>query len=299
MNYMNKIPKFTDNGIEYIDADAFCKKVASINENRLYHFTSFENFVKIWLSKSLLFSKRERMNDVAEKEDMIKGNNPANMMAYLYAVREYSQISFSNAKIPPSNDEKMEIAIYQSPLMWGIYAKNATGVCIEFDKNKLLSKLSSGHVIGNNIRYIPYIPNNSLIESESTAIESIQSIDDARLIVEKHIDEIYFVKSAKWQFENEYRLISRDCSQLGIDGLITKIFIYNGNSNQEKMIYNLIQNQIEVKVVYLSTILSGQRYFDTYTLSSNIITFCNDDWRNMFEKMLIEDKRKKLNGTNR
>ena len=59
---MNKIPKFTDNGIEYIDLDTLEQKISSINENRLYHFTSFDNFIKIWLSKSLLFSKRDGMN---------------------------------------------------------------------------------------------------------------------------------------------------------------------------------------------------------------------------------------------
>ena len=72
---MNKIPKFTDNGIEYIDLDTLEQKISSINENRLYHFTSFDNFIKIWLSKSLLFSKRDGMNDIAEKEDIITGNN--------------------------------------------------------------------------------------------------------------------------------------------------------------------------------------------------------------------------------
>lgn len=40
---MNKIPKFTDNGIEYIDLDTLEQKISSINENRLYHFTSFDN----------------------------------------------------------------------------------------------------------------------------------------------------------------------------------------------------------------------------------------------------------------
>ena len=74
---MNKIPKFTDNGIEYIDLDTLEQKISSINENRLYHFTSFDNFIKIWLSKSLLFSKRDGMNDIAEKEDIITGNNLA------------------------------------------------------------------------------------------------------------------------------------------------------------------------------------------------------------------------------
>ena len=133
---MNKIPKFTDNGIEYIDLDTLEQKISSINENRLYHFTSFDNFIKIWLSKSLLFSKRDGMNDIAEKEDIITGNNLAKMMAYLYAVREYKQISLSNAKVIHSN--KKGTAIYQSPLMWGIYARNATGICIEFDKEKLL-----------------------------------------------------------------------------------------------------------------------------------------------------------------
>lgn len=293
---MNKIPIFTDNSIKFVDADTYSKEVSAINENRLYHFTSFENFLKIWLSKTLLFSTRERMNDIAEKEDMITGDNPAKMMAYLHTVREYKQISFSNAQIAPYNKEKIENAIYQSPIMWGIYAKKATGVCIEFDKEKLLSKLSSEQIIGNEIKYLPYIPNNSLIESSN--IGSIQSLDDARRIVEEYIDEIYFTKSIDWQFENEFRVISRKHSQLDIDGLITRIFIYNGDSNQKRMIFNLVSNQVEIKVVFLSSVLSDQRFLNTYTLRTEFVEN-HEDYHNIeFERMLIEDKKRKLNGTN-
>lgn len=288
---MNKIPKFTDNGVEYIDLDTLEQKISSINENRLYHFTSFDNFIKIWLSKSLLFSKREGMNDIAEKEDIITGNNLAKMMAYLYAVREYKQISLSNAKVIHSN--KKGTAIYQSPLMWGIYARNATGICIEFDKEKLLSKLSLGCIKSKEIQYLPYIPNNCLIKDLN--IGSIKTINDARHIVDNHIDEIFFTKYDEWRFENEYRLISRESAKLDIEGLITRIFIYNGDSNQNQMLLNLISNQVEIKVAFLSCIFKDSRYINTYTLKENPTSYNNNSWEIEFERMLLTDQINKSN----
>lgn len=43
---------------------------------KLYHYTSFENFVKIWLSEHLLLGSIENVNDFLEYKHTLEVNNP-------------------------------------------------------------------------------------------------------------------------------------------------------------------------------------------------------------------------------
>jgi hypothetical protein len=185
------------------------------NSDKLYHFTDLDSFIKIWLSKKLLFSDRSRMNDIAEKCDMICGSNKKSMQIYLDAVREYKQISLSKYKT------SCGLEMYKSPLMWGFYGIKATGVCIEFNNDILLSR-------GSNMRYkdmtyYEHIPTNSKIDDFDSY--DINTKDEARNIVEKNIDNIYFSKYKEWEFENELRIISKTQNYLDISGSITRIYL--------------------------------------------------------------------------
>lgn len=50
---------------------------------KLYHFTSLESFSKIWVSKQLLFSKPERLNDSFERQKYIDSSSPESVEHYL------------------------------------------------------------------------------------------------------------------------------------------------------------------------------------------------------------------------
>ena len=257
----NKIPLFTQEGVTYIDLDTYITKINSTSETeKLYHFTTLDSFMKIWLSKKLLFSDRNRMNDVAEKFDMISGNNITKMQAYLYAVREYKQISLAN-KILDSG-----IEIYKSPLMWGLYANKGTGICIEFDKHKLIEHCSG--MSYRDIEYCKCIPNNSLIDDFNL---HINSIDDARQIVDNNLNDIFFKKYEGWKFENEFRIISRKHSYLDVSNSISRVYIFDVDFSTTEIIYNLINSECEIKLVFLSTIFDCERILDTFTLKKDYL----------------------------
>lgn len=187
-----------------------------------YHFTSLENFLKIWATQKLLLCSRKRMNDSAEQEEMLSGvRNYADFLAYGYAIEEYKQLSLSyNGEWP----------MYFSPTMWGIYAKNNTGVCIELDPSKL--NLDSDTYICDLVEYTKEIPNCPRLPYG----EPFQNIDEAIEYVKQHIHDIYFRKYIDWQYELEYRIISKKKSFLDITGAITCVYIFHMNEAD----YNII-----------------------------------------------------------
>lgn len=42
---------------------------------KLYHYTSFDSFVRIWFTKTLLFAKPGNVNDILERTRGVKTNN--------------------------------------------------------------------------------------------------------------------------------------------------------------------------------------------------------------------------------
>ena len=65
---------------------------------RLYHYTSFDSFVKIWLSKSLRFSPVSNVNDIQEKVIEASISNPEQfeLAKNFIAIRKsFKQVSFT------------------------------------------------------------------------------------------------------------------------------------------------------------------------------------------------------------
>ena len=100
---------------------------------KLYHYTSFDSFVKIWLNKNLRFSSSENVNDILEAKKEYSAPAIAQMplmIALQEAKASYKQISLT-----------MDFDSYlwgcMSSMMWGYYADKRKGVCIELDYDKL------------------------------------------------------------------------------------------------------------------------------------------------------------------
>lgn len=204
---MKLFPKSLEELAQYVPT----KDLSDINF--LYHFTTLDSFLKIWATQKLLLSSRKRMNDSAEQEEILSGvRNYADFLAYGYAIEEYKQLSLSY------NERRN---MHLDPLMWGIYANNNKGVCIELDPAKL--DIDNNTYISDIIEYTNYIPNCPRLPYG----KPYQSIDEAVKFVEQHIHDIYFRKYYEWQFESEYRIISKKKSFLDITGAISNVYIFN------------------------------------------------------------------------
>ena len=158
----------------------------------LYHYTSFESFVKIWLSQKLKFSKISLMNDIQEKSIRCATNdisNAASLIAYQQIRQDYKQISLTM-------DYDSFFKGCMSPMMWGHYANKGNGVCIEFNLSKLPLPPTTSY---GPIRYKKILSHYTNLPPQ---ICNGQDIDE---YIRKNSIKLLFTKQKEWMAENEFR----------------------------------------------------------------------------------------------
>lgn len=108
----------------------------------LYHYTTFESAVKIITSKTMLFSKIERLNDINESSGyriLYSNASEEDKNRYDLRLRNFKQISLTT---DIENRKGFNI-----PAMWGHYASRGSGVCLVFDRVKFQSFLNVLNII--------------------------------------------------------------------------------------------------------------------------------------------------------
>lgn len=215
---------------------------------KLYHFTTLDSFSKIWVTKTLKFSVYKNLNDSFEVNKYIDSLYALDKSSkkFFTILSKYKQISFAM-----DADEEG----YKSPMLWGHYAQNENGVCIELDSEKLKTR---GMMFWGKVEYdcnVPFIPpfDKQLLQDKS----KIHSF------IEENQKDIFFVKHKHWEHENEYRIISKSKNELSIDGAITKIYAYNKSSVNTKVIKHLVRDEVEVRFLIAYQQLGGRRIGST------------------------------------
>lgn len=211
---------------------------------KLYHYTSFETFVKIWLSKKLKFGTVENVNDINEVQQSLTTPCALN--------KSIEEIKQAGRRI---NRTKEELRLYKqisltkdydsylkgcmSPMMWGHYGDKRKGVCIELDFSRLnlTPNMIWGNVIyTNELKAAIHIPYN------------LNSEKDIKSFIMKNKKDIFFTKSIDWKGENEFRIISKECDYLDISNAISAIYVTNCHSEVCKFVEELVKDNIEVKL---------------------------------------------------
>lgn len=206
----------------------------------LYHYTSFDSFVKIWLSQRLLFSPLSKMNDVQEKSALCASSSPNSipiLLAYDEIRRKYKQISFTM-------DYDSYFKGCMSTIMWGHYADKCNGVCIEFDASKL--SFPKGALFGP-IHYKKVLEHNTPIPS------SVKAVGDIDKYIRRNAKRILFTKQSGWREENEYRVVSADDEFLDVTGAITAVYLTSFKSTECLLTEKLVNETVPVKFLnYIS-----------------------------------------------
>ena len=203
---------------------------------KLYHYTSFDSFVKIWLNKNLRFSSSENVNDILEAKKEYSAPAIAQMplmIALQEAKASYKQISLT-----------MDFDSYlwgcMSSMMWGYYADKRKGVCIELDYDKLGF---SPNMIHRPIIYKKYVSKNIPLYT------SVVSIKTLNKFLKKHHKEIFFTKDSGWKGENEYRIISNQDDYLDISNAITAVYLTEYDSQECLLVEKLVNGEVPIKCV--------------------------------------------------
>jgi hypothetical protein len=200
---------------------------------KLYHFTSFETFVRIWSLKELKFGKVSNVNDIQEslKEVRVSFNQLSLMCAYQDILSSYKQISFTM-----DNDSYLQG--YMNTMMWGYYGDKSHGVCLEFDFDKLT--FPNGTFKGI-VRYTKF-PNRI---TEFPA--DIKTIRDVKCFISKNAKKLFFSKQIGWKEENEFRVLNNSLDYLNIGDAITCVYLTSCESKECQMVEQLVNNVIAVK----------------------------------------------------
>lgn len=251
---------------------AYGKNNISIKQNlaeripmRLFHYTTIDAFLKIWTSKQLRFSSNLNLNDPFEKhkgydipwekDDFRTFIQEAKQFDKVYSgiLSSYQQISFTKNLSSKIADG------FSSPAMWGHYAHNENGVCIEIDSEKL-PKIPN-IIKKRSVLYTKYVP---VISYHIPMILEEIEIDK---IIQQHIKELFFTKHIDWKYEREYRIIAKADGELflPLNDSILSVTVYDFAGINTDIIERIIQDEVPIYGLHKGS-TDGKRQLDRIDL---------------------------------
>lgn len=223
-----------------IDSDIYANSKKLIGDERykkLYHYTSFDSFVKIWLNQNLRFSPLSAVNDIQEIDfkTAVINSDRLDLCNRLNKHRlSYKQISFTM-------DYDSALKGCMSPMMWGLYADKRKGVCIELEYDKI--KFPTG-TLKDIVTYQKYVKWQNIVD------ERIETEKGLKAYVKRHQKQLFFTKQKSWIGENEYRVLSNEEDYLDIEGAINAVYLTSCWSQECLFVEKLVSDS--VPVMYLS-----------------------------------------------
>ena len=228
-------------------------KELSIDERkrRLYHYTSFNSFVRIWLTQELKFGVVTDMNDMFENNPLAQCHTLDEVKLldkYFKEKKRYKQISLTM-----DYDSYMQGCMSQ--MMWGVYGDKGKGVCIEFNYAQLMKHVKK-RMLHNAIAYTDKLPEPPTITKEAA--------NDWDSFFKQNQKDIFFTKHDCWSKENEYRIVSKKDDFLKIDGAITAIYVTKLKSKECECIEKLLKDKKDVyfKCVYMDSMPNVGAYLN-------------------------------------
>lgn len=241
--------------------------------NHLYHYTSFDTFIKIWLGKALKFGDITLMNDICESRKQFSTPLTYGYMERwnltMNLLKPFKQISFTK-------DYDTYTKGSMSPYMWGHYGNKNNGVCIQFNTEKLMLN-TQDYMFKQSVKYVDILETPFMIPHTLNGEKEIKDF----LVVNR--DKLFFMKHKDWRAENEFRIISDKDDFLDIRDSIDAVYTTDPNSMETKYLERLLLESIPVMVfgytsakgLYLPKVYNAKEYRDnleeSIRLNENII----------------------------
>lgn len=211
----------------------------SLNDNWLFHYTTADSFFKIIKSLKLKTSRLGKLNDLNEIDynAYVQVRNPLEMVRYKeYIERECSIACFSQHTLYQYKDICYKlIPGCCNPSMWAHYAGNVSGVCLCFDKAKLIEE--NQKLFGDNIELqeVHYETNYQPYQPQDTANEFLN----------QNKNNIFFLKDKSWENESEVRLLLTNIKQMEEEPMISIAHSLNAIVFSQKFWHNNKETFIE------------------------------------------------------
>lgn len=269
------------------------------SEKFLYHYTNVTKVIKILNSKKLIFSPLTFMNDTSEYkaritvdrktindsnkkeayEDLEYVLNYCNQHAKDIRLLCFSQDvtfqQYDHSNIPHWDDYERFFDLKGRgcalPRMWAQYASNNEGVCLIFDKNKLLEAVNkvTDYSKADSVIYEDYFYSYQLsvedlrslktkIKQDSKGVLPIANLFKTEA---EFIKYNYFVKLKDWQNENEYRILAlaSNDEELAIDNIFNYLVgVVVGEKNDiafTNVIKLLLDGKVDIKKIVFDNLI--------------------------------------------
>ena len=192
-------------------------KLKDDNGKYLYHYTNLNSSIKILKSNSLLFGKLSELNDINELQHPLYFDDWSVSNAAHEEINRYQQISLTQ-----DGDRRG----FDIPAMWGHYADKGNGVCIIFDKEKLINVLPP-NIFKGPVSYVKDFSPDILLQSYNGIIIPFRR---------EEIEDYFFKKSNDWAYEQEYRIlikvesIDNNRCKLDLEDAVVGVVIHRDNN---------------------------------------------------------------------
>ena len=204
----------------------------------LYHYTSWDAFVRIWITKRLNFSSIERVNDILEK---IGNSITVPTLHQAPLIWAYNEIRKSYKQVSFTMDYDSYIKGCMSPMMWGHYGNKGNGVCIEFDFERMQFPDDCWK---SPVDYKMAVPKTVQIDIDVCTTKQLHQF----LKKEKRI--IFFTKQKSWEQENEYRVISHSAEYIDVSSAISAIYLTSCTSQECELVENIVGTVVPIKYIH-------------------------------------------------
>jgi len=246
----NNMPFFTSAG-------EFPGKPLKGNERfaNLYHYTKFETFLKIWISKKLKFGQITELNDINEalktiSVPTIEGPTPNGFRDYEDLLYNTIEIHNTYRQISLTKDYDSYFRGSFSPMMWGHYGDKGNGVCIELDYSKM--QIPPG-VFAKDVRY------KKLSKIFNLKPDLLFKQNLLEKYIDKHRNELFFTKTIDWKGENEFRLITKEHDYIDISTAISAIYIAKSIKENIQILQNIIDREVPIYLIKYTIRKNGER----------------------------------------
>lgn len=209
------------------------------NTEKLYHYTSFNNAIKIIINNTLLFGKLRDLNDINELYRPLSfyyhphysnSNNSDDYKKMEDDFYKYQQISLT--------EDKNNRLGFDIPAMWGHYGQHGNGICLVFSKKHLTSCLNyekkRRHIVFDKVKYT----------KEYSPVVTYRTDADKKPIPfnKREEKDFFFHKTKDWSYEQEFRVIiksnSNEREKFNFKNSLMYIIMHNAESiGHEKSIY--------------------------------------------------------------
>lgn len=215
--HLDKCITYKDNHLplkiyKFINLDRIDRVLKSIEENKIYlnrpsNFNDpYDSMCKLSIAKLMIIIRRQAELHSAIKNnlkfDYIKNMNQSiSIKLKTFKRKEREMLDEEKEKLLSKFKDILSISCfsedYHSVLMWAHYAKNHSGICIEYD----ISGLNKLDILRRGLH--PVIYNDKMIDITTLVFHQLNNRPIHHLLILK--SSMY--KSTDWSYEKEWRLI--------------------------------------------------------------------------------------------